>query len=226
MNRVDRLFGILTLLQAKKFVTVEKIAEKYELSDRTVYRDLKALGELGIPISFEPNKGYFIVQGYFLPPLTFTAEEANALILMASLSEKFADNSILKNSKNALNKIKNVLKTYDNDKTEIFENHINVYLPTDQKPNNDFLATIQKSITEKTILEIDYTNNHNIASQRLIEPIGLVFYTFQWHVIGWCYTRKEYRDFKVKMISKLKETNQPFKKQNHWDINQYIKSLK
>lgn len=226
MNRVDRLFGILTLLQAKKFMTAEKIAEKYELSIRTVYRDIKALGELGIPVSFEPNKGYFIVQGYFLPPLTFTAEEANALILMASLSEKFADNSIAKNSTNALNKIKNVLRTYDKDKAECFANQINVYLTDDQKPTNDFLSTIQKSITEKTILEITYTNNYNITSPRQIEPIGLVFYTFQWHIIAWCWSRKEYRDFKVKMINKLQETKLAFKKMNHWDINQYIKSLK
>lgn len=226
MNRVDRLFGILILLQAKKFVTAEKIAEKYKLSVRTIYRDIKALGELGIPVSFEPYKGYFIVQGYFLPPLSFTVEEANALILMASLSEKFADNSIAQNSTDALNKIRNVLRTYDKDKAECFANQINVYLPDDQKPTNDFLSSIQKSITEKLILEITYTNNHNITSQRQIEPIGLVFYTFQWHIIAWCWSRKAYRDFKVKLISKLSETKLAFKMTNHLDINQYIKTLK
>jgi predicted DNA-binding transcriptional regulator YafY len=82
MNRIDRLFGILVLLQTRKYITAEKIADQYEISIRTVYRDIKALSEQGIPISFEQPKGYFIVQGYFLPPVSFNTEEANALLIM------------------------------------------------------------------------------------------------------------------------------------------------
>src|SRR4026207_1994638 len=74
MNRVDRLFGILTLLQSKKYVPAEKIADKFNISVRTVYRDVKALIEQGIPVSFEQYKGYFIVQGYFPPPVFFSSE--------------------------------------------------------------------------------------------------------------------------------------------------------
>lgn len=89
MNRIDRLFGILTLLQSKKHVTAEAIAERFGISVRTVYRDIKALGEQGIPVSFEPHKGYFVVQGYFLPPVSFTSEEANALLLMEAVVKGF-----------------------------------------------------------------------------------------------------------------------------------------
>jgi predicted DNA-binding transcriptional regulator YafY len=74
MNRIDRLLGILTLLQSKKYVPAEKIADKFHISIRTVYRDVKALVELGIPVSFETSKGYFVVQGYFLPPVSFSTE--------------------------------------------------------------------------------------------------------------------------------------------------------
>ena len=84
MNRIDRLFAILTLLQSKKYVPAEKIADKFRIRVRTVYRDIKALGESGIPISFEQYKGYFVVQGYFLPPVSFSTEEANAFLLMES----------------------------------------------------------------------------------------------------------------------------------------------
>lgn len=225
MNRIDRLFGILTLIQARKFVPARQIADKYELSIRTVYRDIKALCELGIPISFEPAKGYFVVQGYFLSPLSFTPEEANALILMAALSEKFADRSIARHSTSALNKIKNVLRSYDRDKSEHIAGQISVYLPETEQATNDFLSVIQQSITDKITLGITYTNNQGIASKREIEPIGLTFYTHQWHVIGWCRTRKVYRDFKVKMIGTLRLTGEPFRKTNHWDINRYIQSL-
>ena len=80
MNRIDRLFGILTLLQSKKYVTGEKIAEKYGISVRSVYRDIRALNEQGIPVSFEAHRGYFIVNGYFLQPVSFSTEEANAYL--------------------------------------------------------------------------------------------------------------------------------------------------
>ena len=94
MNRVDRLMGILTFLQSHKFVMAEKLSEKFDISVRTVYRDMKALMEIGVPISFENNKGYFVVQGYFLPPISFTSREANALIVMAALAHRFGDKSI------------------------------------------------------------------------------------------------------------------------------------
>jgi predicted DNA-binding transcriptional regulator YafY len=91
MNRIDRLLGIVTFLQTKKYVQAEKIAVKFDISIRTVYRDIKALSELGIPVSFENSKGYFLVQGYFLPPVSFTNEEANALLLTEALVYGFAD---------------------------------------------------------------------------------------------------------------------------------------
>ncbi len=89
MNRIDRLFSILTFIQSKKYVPAEKIAEKFNISLRTVYRDMKALGESGIPISFEQYKGYFVMQGYFLPPVSFTSEEANAFLLMEAIVSGF-----------------------------------------------------------------------------------------------------------------------------------------
>ncbi|MBV6473820.1 MAG: hypothetical protein JPMHGGIA_02115 [Saprospiraceae bacterium] len=225
MNRIDRLFGILTILQSKKYVTADKLAEKYDISVRTVYRDIRALTELGIPVSFEQPKGYFIVQGYFFPPLCLTTEEANALILISSLSEKFGDNSTSKSIESALTKIKAGLKFSEKEKIETLSSNISIYIPKDGETDNDFLTQIQNSISTKTILEIEYTNNLNITTTRKIEPIGLAFYTLQWHLIAWCWKRNEYRDFKIKMISKLKDTLNPFEKKSHWTITEYLKSL-
>src|SRR3546814_5921254 len=111
MNRVDRLFGILIALQSGKYTSLDWLADKYDISERTVYRDLRALSELGIPLSFEPLKGYCIVQGYFLPPVSFTSEEAGALVLMETLASGFADQSIREHYTNALNKVKAVLRS-------------------------------------------------------------------------------------------------------------------
>src|SRR5215510_15289588 len=105
MNRIDRLFGILVLLQSRKYVPAEKIADKFGISIRTVYRDIKALCEQGIPVSFEQYKGYFIVQGYFLPPVSFTSDEASALLLMEGLIGILGDKSIQTHYSSALNKV-------------------------------------------------------------------------------------------------------------------------
>lgn len=111
MNRIDRLFGILTLLQSKKYISADNIAERFNMSVRTVYRDVKALQEQGIPVGFEQHKGYFLVQGYFLPPVSFNMEEANALLLVESLVDGFADLSIRNHYSSALTKVKAVLKS-------------------------------------------------------------------------------------------------------------------
>jgi predicted DNA-binding transcriptional regulator YafY len=226
MNRIDRLFGILTLLQARKFVQAETIAEKYCISIRTVYRDIKALGELNIPVSHEPLKGYFILQGYFLPPLSFTSEEANALILMTSLASRFTDRSVTRHGEAALEKIKSVLKQSENEGASQLEKQISIYVPEEETELKGNLNTIQKAIIKKTILEIEYTNNLSIKAIRRIEPIGLTFYTFQWHVIAWCWEREAYRDFKVKMITQLHDLRIPFRRLDHWDMLEYIQSLK
>lgn len=225
MNRIDRLIAILTTLQSKKFVSADFIADKYEISKRTVYRDLKALGEIGVPIAFEDGRGYSISQGFFLPPVLLTSEEANALVFISSLSEKFADKTTKKHIENALNKIKAVLRTADKGKADNLQSQIKIYNPTTTEEPTDFLTEIQYSITNKTELEIEYINNSSEHSNRIIEPIGLTFYSNQWHLIAWCRTRNAYRDFKVNRISKLTNRQEPFKKQNHYDINDYIKSL-
>jgi predicted DNA-binding transcriptional regulator YafY len=225
MNRIDRLVAILTTLQSRKFVTAKFIADKYEISERTVYRDLKALGEIGVPIDFEANKGYSILQGFFLPPISLTSEEANALVLITTLSDKFADKTTRKNIENAIGKIKSVLRKTDKDNADFLQSQIRIYKPPTETNSPDYLTTIQKSITNKQILYIEYTNNNSEKSQREIEPIGLTFYSNQWHLVAWCWIRKDYRDFKVNQIGFLKNLNENFRKTKHFDINEYIKTL-
>ncbi|MDB5256011.1 MAG: YafY family transcriptional regulator [Chitinophagaceae bacterium] len=225
MNRIDRLFGILTLLQSKKYVTAERISEKFDISVRTVYRDVKALGEQGVPVSFEQHKGYFIVQGYFLPPVAFNSEEANALLLMETLVAGFADQSIVTHYSSALNKVKAVLKNSQKEKLEAMSNNIRMRLPDCVRPNFSYLSILQEALSSKLIIEIEYKNNKAESSLRKAEPIGLVFYAFAWHVIGWCHLRKEYRDFKVARIVTIRLTDIPFTKAKHMLLSEYMEIL-
>lgn len=225
MNRIDRLFGILVVLQSRKYITAEIIADKFNISLRTVYRDIKALGDQGIPISFEPHKGYCIVQGYFLPPISFTNDEANALMLMEYLVTGFTDKSIQTHYTNALSKVKAVLKNTQKEKMELLHTHTRLQLPSRMKNDYQYLSVIQQSISNKTIIELDYKNNKEEISKRQVETIGLIFYAFGWHVIGWCHLRKDYRDFKVSRIVALKDTGVSFTRSDHMEIGDYMKTL-
>lgn len=225
MNRIDRLFGIFTFLQSKKYTSAEKIAEKFQISVRTVYRDLKALNESGIPLGFEPNKGYFIVQGFFLPPISLTSDEANALLLMESIVYRFTDKSIQKHYSNALNKVKSVLPNAQKDKIDLLSDNIKYQISPCIEQNYEYLSDLQQSISAKTIIDFDYKNNKDEISHRRAEPIGLVFYAFNWHLIAWCYKRNTYRDFRVSRILDVKNTQIPFQKNDHTPLADYMKLL-
>lgn len=224
MKRVDRLMGIVTMLQSRRYVTAEKMAEKFGISIRTVYRDIRSLEEVGIPVSFENNKGYFIVQGYFLPPVSFSPDEANALVLMASLAERFSDALTARHTDSALVKIKAVLGESDKERSERLSQSIKVVNPN---PNDThYLPEIQAAICFQTILSIDYTDLKQQTTQREVEPIGMIYYTDQWHLIAWCWLRHDYRDFIVKQINQLTLTRKPFRKRDHISVADHMLTWK
>lgn len=225
MNRIDRLFGILTLLQSRKYTSAEKISEKFGISIRTVYRDVKALGEQGVPVSFETGRGYFVTQGYFLPPVSFSHDEAAALILIENIVHAFSDLSVKKNYSSALNKIRAVLPSTKREKLELLSAAVRSQHPERFLVGYERLTELQNAVVAKQILEIRYKNNKEEESIRRIEPIGLVFYAFAWHVIAWCHMREDYRDFKIERISYLNDTGQPFTRNEHMAVADYMKSL-
>lgn len=226
MNRIDRLFGILILLQSRKYTSADKIAEQFGMSVRTVYRDIKALLEQGVPISFEQPKGYFIVQGYFLPPVSFSSDEANALLIMERLVSSFADKSILANYTTALNKVKAVLKNSQKEKLELLNESIKFQLRHEMLNDEfDHLSALQNAISIQCMIEIDYQNQNSESSKREVEPIGLIFYAFNWHLIGWCHLRNEYRDFRVSRIIAVRCLDTPFRKKDHMKMSEYMKFL-
>lgn len=225
MNRIDRLFNILILLQSKKYVPAEKIADKFQLSLRTIYRDIRALNESGIPVSFEPQRGYFIVPGYFLPPVSFTSQEANAFLLSEAVVKGFSDKSIQKHFGTGLNKIKAVMRPADKEKTEALANNIRMHVPECFVVDYEYLSELQTAISSRQTVELQYKNSKQEISRRYIEPIGLNFYALAWHLVAWCNLRREYRDFKVARIISMKTTQRPFSKEHHISLSDYLKNI-
>src|ERR1043166_4121082 len=124
MNRIDRLAAIFLQLQSKRLVKAQDIAEKFSISLRTVYRDIRALEEGGVPIIGEAGVGYSLMQGYKLPPVMFNRDEASALLTAAKLVQSKTDAHTAKHYNSALDKIKAVLRFSEKEHIEEIDEHI------------------------------------------------------------------------------------------------------
>ena len=225
MNRIDRLFGLVTLLQAQRYVPAERLAVQFGISLRTVYRDIRALGEQGIPVSFEAGRGYCLVPGYFLPPVSFTAEEASALLLLETLGATLADRSIQPLVAAALQKVRAVLHAPDQARLAQLAGSIQLAVPEYQEHPTPHLAPMQLAIAGRQVLELVYRDKEGRDTRRRVEPIGLVFYNFTWHLVGWCQLRQAYREFRVARVRQLTATTLPFTNPAPLSLAAYLASL-
>jgi predicted DNA-binding transcriptional regulator YafY len=229
MNRIDRLTAILIQLQSQKVVKAEEIADRFEISTRTVYRDVKALMEAGVPIGSEAGTGYFIVDGYHLPPVMFTQDEANSLLLAGKLVEKMTDKSVRQAYTSALVKIKAVLNASEKDSLQHLDGNVEVFVRSRPEPNTEFpdnfMTAIQRAVAARKVLKITYTNSAGESTRREVEPLGVSYYGMTWHLIGWCCLRKEYRDFRADRIRDLVETGHAFEKDAHITLKEYFQTM-
>lgn len=228
MKRLDRVTAILIQLQSKRIVKAQEIADRFGISLRTVYRDIKTLDDAGIPLISEAGVGYSIMDGYRLPPVMFTIEEATAFITAEKLIEKLTDSGIEESYKSAMYKIKAVLRSAEKDYLENIDDSIEVlknpFIPETNHAANQ-LQTILKSISDKAIISINYFANHNQQNtERNIEPIGVFFSAGKWHLIAFCQLRNDYRDFRLDRISKIISTKNKFNKE-HLTLKNYLQKL-
>jgi predicted DNA-binding transcriptional regulator YafY len=208
--RIARLTQIITLLQAKQMITAREIAEKFNLSLRTIYRDIKTLEKSGIPIITIEGKGYSIMEGFHLPPITFSENEANALITAEQLIIKNKDKSFTENYQNAVSKIKSTLRFSQKEKTELLENRIYFRNNAENQQTSNNLMIIQKTISNFNIITIEYHSLENKTTKRPVEPFALYSTQDNWLLIAFCHLRNEFRAFRLDRISKLTIENQLF----------------
>lgn len=228
MNHIERLNAILIHLQSKRIVKASEIAERFEISLRTVYRDIRALEESGVPIGAEAGVGYFLMDNYKLPPVMFTKEEASALLFGEKLVEKMSDDGMKAEFCSALFKIKAILNPEEKDRLEKLYSQISVlnYTSSNVNFNRLFLSEIQQALVSKQVLEIDYQAGYGApATKRLVEPIGLCNYSRRWHLFAWCRLRSEYRDFRLDRIQDLRISTENFKGKQHISMDEFTRKL-
>ncbi len=228
MNRIDRISAILIQLQSRKIVKAQDIADRFSISLRTVYRDIKTLEEAGVPLIGEAGVGYSLLDGYRLPPVIFTLEEAMAFITAEKLVEKLTDAANSEHYQSAMYKVKAVLRSTEKDFINNMDNHIEVlkakrppHIQADVNP----LQTILKATAEKKILNLQYFAYYRQEyTRRCIEPIGVFYLDNYWHLIAWCQMRKGYRDFRFDRITDLVITEQKYE-DKHPSLKTYLEKM-
>jgi predicted DNA-binding transcriptional regulator YafY len=225
MNRIDRLTGMILLLQGQRVITGEEIAAHFEISVRTVYRDLAALGEAGVPIIAEPGVGYSLVRGYHMPPVMFTEDEAAALFMSGEVTEQIADDSLKTSLRAALLKVRSVLPQEKRDYLSRLKDAVGVWFRRpDDGVKRESLMPIQDAIVRRLCLSIRYnTANRGALTDRVVEPVGLIFYSRQWHLIAWCRMRGDFRDFRLDRMARWEVLGECFAGHAGFSVKDFLR---
>jgi predicted DNA-binding transcriptional regulator YafY len=228
MNRIDRLSAILIQLQSRSLVKAQQLADKFSISLRTVYRDVHALQEAGVPVIGEAGTGYSLMEGYKLPPVMFNQDEATALLTAAKLMQSKTDAASIKNYTTALDKIKAVLRHSEKDHLEEIDAHIAVVQHPAfrfEMPVEMHLQPILKAIANAAVINIQYAAlESNKATNRNVEPVGIYNLGSYWHLVAFCRLRNDYRNFRTDRIQKLVITGETILK-THPPLQQFINKM-
>ncbi|MCG8332814.1 MAG: YafY family transcriptional regulator [Chitinophagales bacterium] len=208
--RLSRLTAIITQLQSKQIVTAKYLAEKHDVSIRTIYRDIRTLEKSGIPIVTEEGKGYSIMEGYHLPPVVFTEDEANALVTVERLVIKNKDESFVENVSSAIEKIKAILRYSQKGNADLLAERIYFGGNQGEEKTSNNLMQLQSAIIHFQVLEIEYYSSRKEQTTREIEPFAIYSINGNFLLVAFCRLRDDFRTFRIDYIEKLIPQNETF----------------
>jgi len=217
MNRMDRLMAIVLELQAKRTLRAEDLAETFETSKRTIYRDILALCEAGVPIMAVPGQGYSIMEGYFLPPIRFTADEGAMLLLGADLMARNFDAEYHMAAESAARKIGGALPESLRDEVNYLRENIKfiVHNAMDKPGEAERLPQIRRAIIKHQTVSFRYHARYGESrgeppTEREADPYALIHFSGAWAMVGYCYLRKDLRMFRLSRMENLLVTPKNF----------------
>jgi predicted DNA-binding transcriptional regulator YafY len=210
-KRLSRLTAILIQLQTKRLLTASELAGKFSVSSRTIYRDIKALEQAGVPIITAEGKGYTLMEGYRIPPVMFTESEANALITAEKLILKNKDASLVREYSEAINKIKSVLRNNTKDKANLLSDRIVFRQNIGNDRTSNYLSALQLALTNFYFVKIKYHSlDNDQTTERTIEPFAVYSTQENWLLIAFCLLRQDFRAFRLDRIQDLRTLNEQF----------------
>ncbi len=223
LKRFDRVVAMLIQLQSRRTVKAADLAERFGVSLRTIYRDIRTLEKAGVPVTGEAGVGYSIFDGYRLPPVTFTREEASSFIAAEKLTQKLTDRNLRGHHESAMHKIRAVLRGREKDWLEALESNIQVdpaYSPFNESVP-DAMEVLFESIANRRQVKIRYQGyGKESAGDRMIEPVGLFHESGFWYVYAWCHVRNDYRQFRTDRLHRIARTDISFSRQ-HGNLGEY-----
>lgn len=229
MNRLERLVNILIHLQSKRIIKAQELADKFNLSLRTVYRDIAALEQAGVPILSEAGVGYSLLKGYNLPPLQLTDDEVTAFFTAGKFLNLYSEKAVSNSFESGLTKIKAILNLSEKEKVSVLEEKLKVvanpYFVSKKEGKVPF-NEVFKAVYDKMLLEFKYIGLSDPEPKpRKVEPIGIYTFGQHWYLIAWCKTKEDYRTFRFDRITAFEILNERFSAQ-HPKMDVFIQKLK
>ncbi len=221
MRRADRLFEIIQLLRRMKLARARDLAEKLEVSERTIYRDIRDLMASGVPVEGEAGVGYILRGGYDLPPLMFNKQEIEALVLGVRIVETWADAELAEAAGNVIAKVEAVIP-------ERLRRHIAetvLLAPPDHYavPLSIDPGELRRAVNGRLKVRFHYRDLKDRGSERTVWPLALAFYGPIWLLASWCELRQDFRSFRFDRISELTILNETFSAERGKTIQDFLK---
>lgn len=202
MRRADRLFQLLQLIRGRRLSTAAWLAQRMEVSMRTVYRDVAALQAQGVPIEGEAGVGYRVGRDYSLPPLMFTPEQAQALVASVRIASSRLDPALAAQAEDALGKILSVLP----DGSRAAADRLPIHAPArpHEAPALERLGQLRRAIEGRQLVHLDYADVGGKPSQRTVRPLACIFWEAAWTLSSWCELRQDFRQFRIDRIQHMR----------------------
>jgi predicted DNA-binding transcriptional regulator YafY len=209
MRRADRLFHIIQLIRGRRLTTAAYLAQRLEVSERTVYRDVADLQFQGVPIEGEAGVGYRLGAGFDLPPMMFTQDEAKALVASVRMAQVWLDPALAQNAEDALGKILSVLPV----EARVAAEALAVYAPAGGLPQaaQRTLQTLREAVHERRKVFINYKDLADKASERTLRPLGCFYWGKVWTLAAWCEQRNDFRSFRVDRVTAVRPLEERFR---------------
>lgn len=209
MRRADRLFQIVQFVRGGRLVTARRLAERLEVSERTIYRDIAHLQASGVPIEGEAGVGYVLRQGFDLPPLMFTRDEIVALVAGARLIRAWGGAGMAGAAEEALIKIGAVLPEAERRRAD--EVQIHAMAPEMTDAVRARIDEIERAVDRRSRIAMTYRDVDGRATDRIVRPLGLWFWGKVWTLVGWCELRDDFRMFRLDRIDGIAPSGSPFR---------------
>ena len=201
MRRADRLFQIVQLIRGRRLTTAAFLADRLEVSERTVYRDVADLQHQGVPIEGEAGVGYRLGAGFELPPLMFSDGEARALVAATRLAQAWLDPTMARDAEQALGKILSILPR----QTRAAAESLALYAPTFSLDPaiQQTLQSLREAVQLRRKVQLEFRDVADQSSQRSLRPLGCFFWGKVWTLAAWCDTRQAFRTFRLDRMDAL-----------------------